>query len=156
MATYKVQWAEVTKTGEKNGRPWSMTSMTLEDEAGKVTEKVSTFDAVSPGHTIEGEIIQNGQYLNFKKKLEVPAFIKKQRADVSASVEKAQEVKAKNIEAAQDRSAWMWAKTNASTLLAGVIKHGDYGSNTDIAEDVLDLATKIYNGEPNPTDKPPF
>lgn len=38
----------------------------FEDTNGQVTEKVSTFDPVIEGKSVEGAITQNGQYMNFK------------------------------------------------------------------------------------------
>ena len=66
MAKYIVEWCEVKKTGETNGRPWKITNMTLKDEQGNTHDDVSTFDVVTPGITIEGVIEPKGQYKNFK------------------------------------------------------------------------------------------
>jgi len=68
-------------------------------------------------------------------------------------VSEAMAVKAENIKEAQDRSAWMWAKNNASTLIAALIQSSDLSTRIAISserldEKVIDLATKIYNGEP--------
>lgn len=144
---YTIKWAEVTKTGEKNGREWKMTKMTLVGEDGVETSEVTTFDTVMSGGTIEGEIVQNGQYLNFqtKKADNKKPNLERVMEKKSASIAVAQENKARSIAEAQDRSAWMWAKTNASTLLGDSMR----SANTDtIADRVIDLATKIYNGEP--------
>ncbi len=142
---YTVEWCETIKEGEKEGRKWKMTKMSLKDEQGVVTTDVTTFDSVTLGGTVEGSIVQNGQYLNFKKALEKPNFMKHIAEEKKKDIEGFQQSKAKSIAEAQDRSAWMWAKTNASTLLAGKFTGLD---NQGIAELVLDLATKIYNGEP--------
>lgn len=141
---YKIDWCEVKKEGETNGRKWSIMEMALTDEQGVKTEKVSTFDSVMPGQEIEGEVVKNDKgYLNFQsKKVEAKANFKTQQMN------EVMDKKATNIKEAQDRSAWMWAKNNASTLLAS----RGIGSTTpasEIANMVIDLATKIYNGEPN-------
>ena len=143
---YKINWCEVKKTGNTNGRDWHITEMNLEDPEGNVTEKVSTFESVQNGGTIEGTIVKNDKgYLNFKK-LEAPGFVKENRGAYKEKViGEAMEKKSQNIKEAQDRSAWMWAKTNASTLLGTSL--ATY-NNKEISEAVLDLATKIYNGEP--------
>lgn len=140
---YKIDWCEVKKSGSTNGRNWEIMEMTLTDEQGVKTEKVSTFDKVMPGMEIEGEITKNDKgYLNFQsKKAEAKSNFKTQQMN------EVMDKKATNIKEAQDRSAWMWAKNNASTLLAS----RGIGSTTpasEIANMVIDLATKIYNGEP--------
>jgi len=144
---YKIVWCEVKKKGNTNGRDWAITEMNLEDPEGNTVEKVSTFDSVQNGGTIEGTILKNDKgYLNFKK-LEAPDFIKNQRGGAYKEkvIGEAMEKKSQNIKEAQDRSAWMWAKTNASTLLGTSMATE---TNDDIAKAVIGLATKIYNGEP--------
>lgn len=139
---YEIVWSVVKKTGDKNGKPWQITSLTLKDEQGNVTENVDTFDTVINGTTLEGEITQ-GQYgKNFVKAKAVAGANFK-----SAQTKEFMDIKAKNIAQAQDRSAWMWAKTNASTLIAGT-PHTNTPELQEIADKVLTLATKIYNGEP--------
>lgn len=85
---YKIEWCEVKKEGETNGRAWKITNMTLKDETGQTIDEVSTFDAVMPGQEIEGFIETKGQYKNFKKSLEKPNFMKKE----GFSANKAKEV----------------------------------------------------------------
>lgn len=111
---YSIKWCEVKKTGTTNGRDWTITEMNLEDSEGKTTEKVSTFEPVMSGGTIEGTIVKNDKgYLNFKK-LEAPDFIKQQRKpDISKSVEKAQERTAEGVKIAQERTSWS-VKTSAT------------------------------------------
>lgn len=101
---YTIKWSEVTKSGTTNGRDWRMTSMLLVDGTGTETDKVTTFDKVETGGTIEGEIVQNGQYLNFKKKLEAPEFIKNSRGSnfKAQQIEKAVEKKNEAIAHFQD------------------------------------------------------
>lgn len=65
---YHVEWIE-NKTG-KSGKPYQ--AMTLKDETGAMFENVTTFDSLSLAGDYEGEIIQNGQYLNFKMKMANP------------------------------------------------------------------------------------
>lgn len=38
----------------------------FEDANGQIIEKVSTFDPIVEGRSVEGQITQNGQYMNFK------------------------------------------------------------------------------------------
>lgn len=147
---YTIKWCEITKNGNTNGREWQMTKMTLVDEAGKETDEVTTFDTVINGGTIEGEIVQKGQYLNFVtakpesgRKPNMDRVMEKK----ATMIGEAQTAKAQHIAEAQDRSAWMWAKNNASTLLAsrGI---SPITPIDGIADMVTDLATKIYNAEP--------
>lgn len=66
----------------------------------------------------------------------------------TAQINQAMDKKAQQIHAAQDRSAWMWAKTNASTLISNTQFVKNYENLNQVANDVVELATKIYNGEP--------
>lgn len=150
MSKYSIIWLE------KKNNDWMV--LNVKDEAGTETKEVSLnrtnkkgevfpgFDGVVNGGYIEGELwtSQAGKHYLFapKPKLERPTFMK------GAQIEKAMDKKNENIKQAQDRSAWMWAKTNASTLLAGIMNKINTDSNDAIAEAVLDLATKIYNMEP--------
>lgn len=95
MAKYQVDWCAIKKEGNTNGKPWTIMEMTLKSEDGTIIDKVSTFDPVQPGHTIEGTIEEGKYGKSFKKKLEAPQFIKEQRA---ANVEKAMERKEQSIE----------------------------------------------------------
>ncbi len=147
MSTFQIKWAESKKTGETNGRKWEITNMTLTDQDGKDIENVSTFEKVMTGGTIEGEIVPKGNYLNFEPKKvdngKKPNFDRIMEKK-SNQIAEAQSNKASQIAEAQDRSAWMWAKNNASTLIGDSMSSA---SNQTIAERILDLATKIYNGE---------
>lgn len=145
MQKYTIEWSEVKKEGETNGRPWKITEMTLKDEKGNTIEKVSTFDSVVTGGTIEGEVTKNDKgYLNFKA-----ASAKKPNTGYKEKViNEAMDKKNQNIQAAQDRSAWMWSKTNAATLIASPAYIEKNLSIPELEERVLKLATLIYNGEP--------
>lgn len=108
-------------------------------------ETINLFDMVVEGAKLNGEIYTNDKgYRNFKsaQKAAGGAFRDNQKAAV---IEKAMDKKNQNIAAAQDRSAWMWAKTNASTLLQGQLNGLDI---FEIRDKVIELATYIYNGEP--------
>lgn len=74
-------------------------------------------------------------------------FGNKPKVDVEGRL-KVQEEITKNVKAAQDRTAWMYAKNNAATLLANIEARHEGGTTQEIANEVIDLATKIYNGEP--------
>lgn len=55
---------KVEQRTSKNGKNYQVVS--LEDANGQVTENVSTFDSLIEGRSVDGQIVQNGQYLNFK------------------------------------------------------------------------------------------
>lgn len=99
---YTVEWCETIKEGEKEGRKWKMTKMSLKDEQGVVTTEVTTFDSVTLGGTVEGSIVQNGQYLNFKKALEKPNFMKHKEAQIEKNIER----KEQSISRFQDDKEW--------------------------------------------------
>ena len=133
------------------GKPF--VEATLESPTGeqlKVSAWAGEFNGVDE---VELELEKNdkGYWRIRKPKMEKPNFLKANAEVVSKSVEKAQEVKAKNIAQAQDRSAWMWAKTNATTIITSSnLKDGETSSAEEMVDKMLALATKIYNGEPEP------
>lgn len=146
---YTVSWIKESAKGNTNGRDWIKYEITLKDEQG-VETTCKTFDNIDNGTTVEGEITHDPKWGSSFKKAQTP----KQQAGAnfkSQQIEKTafaiQDKKSESIAKAQDRSAWMWAKTNASTVLAN---HPSLQQmpRQDIAEFILDLATKIYNGEP--------
>lgn len=134
----------------KTGKPYK--AITLED--GKSVNMWSNHpnftDAVD-GYELDDELVKDGQYWNLasgKKKLEAPGFIKAKRAGIA----EAQANKAQQISQAQDRSAWMWAKNNAALLIANNEHYNkrrtEEGMDLDVISNlVIELATKIYNGE---------
>lgn len=149
---FKVLWVENKTT--KTDKPYK--KLSIEDEEGKKTDvnifaDFPDFANIIPGSSIRGKLEQNGQYWNivsetqskgrFGNKPNFDRIIEKKQAGIAESQDK----KAQNIALAQDRSAWMWAKTNATTLLQGQVDGLDVDEMTN---KVLDLATKIYNGEP--------
>lgn len=133
---------------------------TLEDIQGNAYPKQVSIWADFPkfaelvgGSEVEGEIkenakgyasiyapkVENGRKPNMERVMEKKAGL----------IGEAQANKAKQISEAQDRSAWMWAKTNASTLLANQKPAAmEIRDLDEIASMVIELATKIYNGEP--------
>jgi len=150
---YKVKSATAKTTS--TGKP--MKALELVDTEG-LEHKVNIFSDfpdyanLNVGSEINGELKQNDKgYTNLysnnvpQKKPNMERVMEKKADMISMSQEK----KAQNIAQAQDRSAWMWAKVNASNLLAhgkaDALKIRDLD---EVAEMVLDLATKIYNGEP--------
>lgn len=103
MEKYKINWIE-QKTGKSGKNYWVMH---LVDSTGKETQNVSTFeDKYQAGMEVEGQIIQNGNYLNWKPKLEAPAFIKANSGYRAQQIEKAVERKETSIKGFQDNKEW--------------------------------------------------
>lgn len=125
---YKINWLEI-KTG-KSGKQYMV--MHLLDEAGVETQNVSTFDLTyTLAQEIEGEIVQNGNFKNWKPKLEAPSFIKQQSNSA---------FKAKQIEEAQVRGAGFVAKAQDNK---------EWGIKTaSTMNKAIDLA--IAEGKPEP------
>ncbi len=141
---------------DKNNKPYL--SATLTDDKGEVFRGVNAFHGEFVANDWYGELEQNGKFWN----LITP---KKSIGNNFAAMQKSKEIKetafeiqqniSKNVAAAQDRTAWMWAKTNASTLLANTpdfihsMSEAPLGKKPEhIAAAVIRLATLIYNGEP--------
>ena len=105
MEKYKINWIE-QKTGKSGKNYWVMH---IVDSTGKETQNVSTFeDKYQAGMEIEGQIIQNGNYLNWKPKLEAPEFVKKagNPAYKAQLMEKTMERKENSIGKFQDNKEW--------------------------------------------------
>ena len=140
----------------KTGRPYK--SLEVSDDKGEVF-KVNIFSNfpdfanVKQGSVIMGNLKQDGQYWNIE-----PEGIQMNRAKPNfdriiekkqQGIAEAQTEKAKNIALAQDRSAWMWAKTNASTIITSPnLRDGETSSAEEMVDKMIKLATKIYNAEP--------
>lgn len=127
---YKIDVCEVKKEGSTNGRNWKITEMTLIDEAGIKTEKVSTFNSVIIGQELEGEIKTNDKgYLNFIAKLEAPAFMKQQSntAFKTAQMEKVMDRKEQSIGKFQDTKDWSikTSSTMRDAVLLTIAEKGD-------------------------------
>lgn len=141
---YKITEKEEKTT--KTGKPYIRATLT--DEQGKVFTGISAFNGeFNVADTWHGELEQNGQYYNLvtPKKAAGGAYMANQKAQ---EIEKAMDKKAGQIAQAQDRSAWMWAKNNAAMLLANHPLFKDLRPQ-EIAPRTIELATKIYNGEPD-------
>lgn len=154
---HKIDWME-HKTSN-GGTAYIKANVT--DESGKTTENVAIFSSfpgfteLAPGHSVEG-ILKEKDY-NGKKSysLDKEIVVRPPGArpnmdrimDKKANlISEAQQRKEQSIAAAQDRTAWMWAKNNATELLTGTFPQGT--PQDTIADVVIELATKIYNGEP--------
>ncbi len=140
---------KVSNIVEKEWNGKKFFGATLTDEDGISMDNVGLWDKTITLETkkINGTLEKNDAgYWRFTsaKKAAGKKFAVQKDADQITSF---QNRKADSIKAAQDRSSWMWAKNNASELLA---KRGwTKGVDLDVmANEVIELATKIYNGEP--------
>lgn len=110
------------------------------------------FANLKVGDEVEGELKSKDYQGKVSFTLEVPKQASggnfRRSGGNTEAIKEAQANKAKSIAEAQDRSAWMWAKTNASTILQNADGRFAGKSNEEIANEIIDLATKIYNGEP--------
>lgn len=145
---YKIDWIERDSYGNLKA------SVTREDGSKELNinlGKEFNDKGIMAGHEVyakEWKSPKNGKLYLFEEKVPTEGRTAHPGANSAFKtklIEEAQQNKAKNIAEAQDRSAWMWAKNNASMLLQTRVN----GLTEDqIANKVLDLATKIYNGEP--------
>jgi len=130
----------------------------VEDESGasfkvNIWSDFPDFSNLAVDSVVRAKLEQNGQYWNIKSETQdkpkgkpnMERVMEKKADMISVSQDK----KAQNIAQAQDRSAWMWAKNNASMILANQKQEAlNIRDLDEIAEMVVDLATKIYNAEP--------
>ncbi len=134
----------------KTDKPYKMCEVECNGEVRKVNiwSNAPDFANLKEGSIIVAKMTKEGQYWNISFENEKPrggAYKAIQKADIA----EAQQTKAKNIAEAQDRSAWMWAKTNASTILTSPqLRDSEYSSADEMVEKLIKLATKIYNAEP--------
>lgn len=99
---YTIEWCQLKKNGNTNGREWKITEMTLVDQNGVKTEAVSTFEDVMNGQMIEGEIFQGKYGMEFKKKVEE----KPKNNFRTQQIEKMVERKENGIKNFQDNKEW--------------------------------------------------
>lgn len=132
---YTVKWSEL-KTGRSGNK---YTEMQLEDSEGNITDKVTTFDPVMTGGTIEGAIVKNDKgYLNFKK-LEAPDFIKKGNPNYKTQqIEKAMDKKNESISHFQDKKeesiALAGAQRDAVLIVTTMMTQYPKGTIPDIED----------------------
>jgi hypothetical protein len=153
---YKIDWCEVKKEGETNGRKWKITNMTLTDSVGNTYDEVSTFDPVIAGQEIDGFIETKGMYKNFKKSLEKPKFM--QKPDISKQVEKAQARTEASIGKTMDRKEesikLAGAQRDAVLIVTNLFPNGQE-TEQEIKEKIIKWRNFFLNDETfnNP---PPF
>ena len=137
----------------KAGKPFKTLEVEAESEIRWVNmwSNFPDFANIKEGSVFSGNMVKEGQYWNLSfdgmnsKKPNFDRIIEKKQAGIA----EAQTEKAKNIALAQDRSAWMWAKTNATTIITSAnLKDSEMSSADDMVDRMIKLATKIYNAEP--------
>lgn len=151
MAKFLVDWCEVKKTGETNGRPWKIINMTLKDDEGTLINDVSTFDPVTPGLTIEGVIEMKGQYKNFKSTPTAPKSSFK--SNQMAVVEKVQE----GVKTAQNNKE-LGIKISSTMRMAVDLAIAERdATHLTMVESILGWRKWLWNEwDKNETDFPPF
>jgi len=134
---YKINWCE-KKTG-KSGKEYMVMHLRVLDEKGEEGEEiqnVSGFElSYAPGMEIEGEIVQNGNYKNWRPKLEAPEFIKKGNPNFrTQQIEKAQATKASYIEKAQNakEDSIMWSSCCRDATLLTIATKDANMSDDDV------------------------
>ena len=149
---YNVKWMERKETS--TGKSYIKATLEGVDGTVSIWSDFLNFANIAPGSNVTGELKKNDKgYLNlYPPKAERPqvgTFRGQSGGFKTAQAKELMQDKNNNIKEAQDRSAWMWAKTNASTLIAGWKGALDGKISVDeISEMVIRLATQIYNGEP--------
>lgn len=107
---YKINWMEVVtaKTGTKYLK-MHLRELDAEGKEGKEVQNVTTFNLdYTLAQEIEGAIVQNGNFLNWKP-LEAPEFIKKQASNSAykaQQIEKTMDRKEQSIAKSQDNKEW--------------------------------------------------
>ena len=104
------------------------------------------------GSQIEGTLEKNGQYWNIKsdrikdRKPNFDRIIEKKQAGIVES----QERKASNISQAQDRNEVMWAKRNASEIVAHHPVYKNLKDEVEVEMAIEGLAAKILHMDLTP------
>jgi len=98
---YSIQ--DLTEKEGKTGNKYHLATLREESEEG-TESKVSSFDLIGKkdGDIVEGEIIQNGQYLNFKIKKEYVAKTGGASAGIKVAQERKQEMISKTMDRKED------------------------------------------------------
>ncbi len=159
MAQFKIEFLE------NKSADWKVATVT--DESGKTFQEVSinktnkkgepfpNFDGIMSGATIEANFWTSSAGKNYLfapdkqnatgKKPNMERVMEKK----ASMIGEAQDKKAQNVSAAQDRNEIMWAKNNASMIIA----HHPAFQNLEINEieqTIINLADRILNATLNP------
>jgi len=150
---FTVDWAE-NKTA-KTGKPYK--SLTIKGDDGKpvnvnIFSDWPDFANIAPGSQIDGELEQNGKYINIKSnaiKERKPSMDRLMDKKV-ASIAEFQASKSQSISQAQDRTALMWAKNNASELVAHHPVYKNLKDEVEVEMAIEALASKILHMDLTP------
>lgn len=109
------------------------------------------FATLDVGTEVEGEVKENtkGYASLYAPKVEGTkggAGIARSMELKNTNIALAQQRKDASIHSAQERSAWMWAKTNAATLIES--SPVPFESDENLLKRLHELSTQIYNMEP--------
>jgi hypothetical protein len=156
---------QVTNEVVKQGQKGEYVQCTLTNENGEVFENINLFNGeTKDSKEIEGDLVQNGKYWNFRAKVVHTANFPTGGAK-AGMIGKAMETKAANIEHAQDRKEIAIANagsiTNATNLVVAMINAGIIPSIAGEAQ-IQDAVTKyakwyrtMYDN-PSNNDNAPF
>ena len=146
-----IDWSETKTTS--TGKEYK--AVTFKDESGaevkaSVWSDAPFYASIAPGSEVDVEVRKStdGKYTNLVGASQPRTGGAGMMAMKTAQIDKAMDKKARSIHEAQDRSAWMWSKNNASMLVA----NNDSTKNLPLSEQIdliVDMATNIYNSEPS-------
>lgn len=151
---YHVEWCE-NKTG-KSGKVYQV--MTLKDESGAYFENVSSFDDLKLAGDYEGEIIQNGQYLNFKLKATNP-YPKPAGRGIAQAMERKEASITKFADRKEESIALMSSQRDAVMIVTSLypeLASYEEPHKTREIEAKYHQWRKFFLNSNDPLDKPPF
>ena len=119
---YKISNKE-EKTSQTTGKQF--TQVTLTNEQGEVFEKINLFNGEATGKTeVEGDLVQNGQYWNFKAKVVYTANIPNKGGAVMKAMERKEESIAGFQESKEKSIALAGSITNATHIVTALMEAG--------------------------------
>lgn len=155
MAKFSVEWSEVKKEGETNGRKWKMVSMNLKDEKGEMHDGVTTFDVITTGQTLEGEIEIKGNYKNFKNHIQRPtAGIYNKTAAVEKAMERKEESITKFADRKEEAIAMAGAQRDAVLIVVALMKDKEWSQS--VVRETITLWRNWFLSDEFKKDIPPF
>lgn len=153
---------QITNKTQKQGQKGVYDQVTLTNENGEIFDKINLFNGEATNvNEVEGDLLQNGQYWNFKAKVVFTANMPTK----SGMMAKAMETKAENIEHAQDRKdlgvANAGSISNATNLVIAMINAGIIPSvavEAQVQEAIVKYARwyKTLYTNPSNLDQAPF
>ncbi len=155
MSKFNIKWSE-QKPPTATGKLRMVATLTDENNSDITNVTIwgnfPGYAELMSGHDVEGILIpakdpKYGPSLSPIKTNVAPRGNWGAKKDIVAGQLEVQSTITKNVERAQDRNAWMYAKQGATELVA---HHPAYKFllKEQIVGEIEDLATKIYHAEP--------